>query len=64
MKITVTIQAYKKHCCWCHFCSPDRQAVSGKHRWCSAFVRKLGEDKRGALRLDECKEAQICESTN
>ena len=58
MKIAVTIQCDSKHCCWCHF-NKRVEHVMGPIRFCEVFCKRLEEDKRGAIRLEKCKEAQV-----
>ena len=33
----------------------------GPIRFCNAFAKRLEQDKRGAIRLKECKESEVTE---
>lgn len=59
LKIAIPIQAGKKHCRWCHHDKPVDHITDGVIRWCSLFATRLETDKRGALRNQKCKEAEV-----
>ncbi len=59
IKIVVTIQADKKHCCWCHHIKSP--GPPNGQRWCKQFNRWIPEDKGKILRLQQCLAAEITE---
>ena len=65
MIIKFFIQADKKHCGYCHFLHNVNAFIDGKEfKYCNAFTQDVGLDKKGRpLRVEDCKEAELSETT-